>query len=284
MVHGSDSAGPGPVRLISRYFEKNREGFAAPFVVSVEKSQEECNMQTKRLILLAISVLAAIGIGYFIGQRNQDEDLKAGVVRSYDVPVDQAESIKGSINQLLKLKDGESYGRAQVFDNGLMLVVAPKGYQQGIQRMVQTMSAQKSKPRQVIHLDYWLVTGQEDASSNDKAFGDLAPVLATIAKLDGSRKFKILEHISNNSSPNEEVFSQGSFAKVTSTPSVVNGAVLLKLDFNSDIGKLKGNSQLTPGEFYVLGQSAVEPGKHLGSMTLPSNSNVYYIVRATLLK
>lgn len=242
-------------------------------------------MQTKRLILLAISVVAALTAGYFAGHRSQDQDLRAGVVRAYNVPVEQAEKVKGSINALLNLKDGEAYGRAQVFDNGLMLVVAPNGYHQGIKEMVHSLSQQKPQPRSAIRLDYWLVLAQDNAASNEKSFGELAPVLTTINKLDGAKKFRVLEHLSNNTSMNEETRIEGAVAKITSTPFLANSTINLKLDFNSPLGNLKSNTQLASGEFYVLGQNAVQPGRHVGSENLGSApGDVYYIIRATTVK
>jgi len=234
-------------------------------------------MQRKSMILLAISVLVAIGIGYAVGIKRHSEDLNVGVVRTYTVPVEQADQIRNSLNSLFYLKDGESYGRAQVFSNGLLLVVAPQGYQQGVNRLVQKLAEEKPMPRTQIHFDYWLVVGQEDRSSNEKSFGALTPALETIVSLDGPRKFKVLEHLSDAASPNQEVKIKGYFAEVTTTASPASTYLNLRLDFHSSLGQLKSDSQLKPGEFMVLGQNAVDPKL---KTVATSAANVYYIVRA----
>ncbi|MGZ3721717.1 MAG: hypothetical protein ACXVA9_02225 [Bdellovibrionales bacterium] len=240
-------------------------------------------MQTKRFILVAVSVLVAIGLGFMIGSRRHSSDLMIPVVKTYMVPVDRTEEIKTQINKLIEGGVPETNGRAQVFSNGLMIVRAPEGFQRGIGQLIEQLEKVKSLPRQTVHIDCWIVTGQEDKVSNAESIAVLALPLAAIAKLDGPRKFHVLEHFGTNSISGQETKIKGAVAEVISTPFLNGEGLSVKMDIRGKLGELKSDAQAKQGEFLILGQnsadSLVKDGKiNNGSM------NVYYILRADLSK
>src|SRR5690349_3846052 len=103
-------------------------------------------MHTRKYLLAAVSLLAAGAIGFVMASR-RIESLNTPVVRTYQVPVDRADELKNHLNHLLWTKDNGDGGSAQVFGNGLVLVRATLGYQQGVQTLIEKLATQPPEPR-----------------------------------------------------------------------------------------------------------------------------------------
>src|SRR6187402_3561379 len=108
---------------------------------------KEAFMQKKSLIIASLTVLVALVVGYLVGHRSEEASLTTPVVRTYQVSPDRADEIKGQLNSLMDSKDGERPGRAQVFSNGVMIVRAPLGFQQGIHKLIEQMASVPSTTR-----------------------------------------------------------------------------------------------------------------------------------------
>lgn len=239
-------------------------------------------MYSKTKVIILIAVAAAIGLGYVLGSHRQAESLVT--VHTYMVPTDRTDEVKAQLNYLMSgAYNGEPLGRAQVFSNGLLVVRAPESYQQGIRKMIDQLSRSGASPHGSVHIDYWLVTGAEDEKASIDDSNPLSQVFKSIAATDGERKFRVLEHLATNSISGQEVMVQGSVSKATSTSMLGPDVVRMKLDFDSRLGKVKSETRVKYGEFLVIGQNAV-PQEDRGLKLGPLSGNVYYIVRAELMK
>ena len=245
-------------------------------------------MQSKKMIWVVVSLIAAIAVGFLAGSRRNAESVTATLVKTYNVPFDRAEEVKNSLNHLFSQKDGEMLGSAQVFGNGVMLVRAPEGFQRGVEHLIEQLGTEKTPQRIAIRLDSWLVVGQEDKKSNIEMFPALSTVLSAIDKLDGPRKFRVLEHLSSTGMSGQEVKIKGTAAEVTSMAFTVqtNEALGLRLDFKSTLGNLKTDTQIKAGEYLILGQNAVDPGTSSEQQKIAGGhpTNVYYVVHAEIAK
>lgn len=243
-------------------------------------------MQKKSLLLASLTVLATFAIGYFVGHRHDEAGLTTPVVRTYQVSPDRADEIKGQLNSLMDSKEGERAGRVQAFSNGLLIVRAPIGFQQGIQRLIAEMASSGPAPRASIHVDYWIVAGLEDKESNAQSIAPLASVLESIEKADGTRHFKLLEHLATNSSSGQEVDIKGAVTKARTTADAAGELVRLRVDLQSRLGEVRGDTQVKKDDFLVMGQNAfmsdptAAPLPPLVTKSITGPANVYYILRA----
>ena len=242
-------------------------------------------MQRNRGIWIGLTLILAVGLGYLISMKFRTEESTALVVRTYNVPPERADELKNSLNHLFWHKENGDSGSAQVFGNGLILVRAPEGYQQGVRRMIEQLGSLPPAARTTIRLDYWLIVGEEDKSTNLESFAALAPVLKSIEALDGHRNFRILEHLATSSVAGDGAHIKGSVYEATSTASPLNDHISLQLDLRSRLGEVKSTTQIKDGEYLILGQSALEPGLNVGKVRVAAKSaNVYYVVRAEAFK
>lgn len=236
-------------------------------------------MQRNRLLWSGIFLVAAIAIGYLIAGKQAKENSESLLVRTYVLPFDRADELKNALNRLFHVEGKESVANAQVFANGVMLVRAPIGIQEGVKQLVDRMGSETVPPHKSIHMDTWLVIGEESKSSNADAMKDLTAPLQTVDKLDGPRQYRVLEHIASNAGSAQEVATNGAVARVMTTTLVRDNGLTLRVDISSDYGKVRSDTDIKPGEFVVLGQNGVPENKRGGK----TPANVYYILRAQVL-
>ena len=243
-------------------------------------------MPSSKTIIILVSIAATLALGFFIGdRRDSDRRSTIPVVRTYEVSPDNADEIRGSLNRLLMPKEGEPAGFAQLFGNGLLLVRAPENFHRGIGHLIRKLSEEKSPTRATVRLDYWLVVGREDKTSNAETFPHLAKALNAIDQVDGPRKFIVLDHISMNVLTGSEAEVKGRIAKAKSIAVVRNDLVGLRIELESKFGRVQTDTQVKPNEFVVIGQSVVERGFEMGDLKIAdSNSSAYHVLRAEIVK
>lgn len=238
-------------------------------------------MHNRRIGLMIFILAAALGFGYLLGERKSQGGGEALVVRTYAVPPERAAEMKHSLNRLFFQKDGEApSGSAQVFGSGLMMVKAPGNFQQGIERLVKDIGNEKEHKRDSIRLQYWLISGEEGKAANQN-FGVLEPVIEAIQKVDGERRFKIQENLATVLVSGSKAKGEGAFTEIEFTAGQQGEKINLELQARSKLGKLESSTQIVPGEFVVLGQSAMRAN---GKDTGVPGTNVYHVVRAEILK
>jgi len=250
-------------------------------------------MQKGKLILTCVSLVLAIGLGYVVGSKQSGKNLKVPVVRSYTVPSGRAEEVRNSLNKLFWQQDGQApLGTAQIFGDGLMLVRAPEGFQNGVGNLVAKLTSLQPQASNTIHIDYWLVMGEQAAESNSDSIKLLSTVLSSIDKLDGPRKFRILEHIAANTLSNsQEVRIKGSIVELKERAKYVDNHILLDTYASSHLGEINADTQMNLGDYVVLGENSLKPkdvqlnndNKFSGPED-ETQTNVYHIIHVDALK
>jgi hypothetical protein len=225
---------------------------------------------------VALALIFAVVLGY-IAARKINPDSQTMSIRTYAVPASRSEEIKNVLNRMFSTDKTD--GSAQVFGNGTLIVKGPESYQAGISRLVSEIS-DKKRSLHTIHFDYWLVRGEAATPSNADQIAPLASVLATINKAQGSKNFKLLEHIGFNSLDRREVVLQGSLAEVKNISKEVDDAIELSTEINAHrLGQLRINTQVKSGEFVILGENG------LGASEDEHHSKeLYHIIRAETLQ
>lgn len=175
--------------------------------------------------------------------------------------------------------------QAQALANGTILVRAPLSVMAGIEQLVKQMEKMPSAPKRVVHLDYWLVVGEAATSPDPGVAGVLAGAFAAIDKVDGPRRFRVLEHLASNSASGEEVRVKGISAESLATALVNDQDVSVKLDFQSRLGQVRSTTVVKPGQVLVLGQTAVAADTASDREKIAkAPANVYYVIRASLVE
>lgn len=240
----------------------------------------------KKSIIAALSVLAAVAVGYFIGNRQNETVLTTPVVHTYKVSPDRADEIKAQLNSLMDAKEGDRTGRVQAFSNGLLVVRAPIGFQRGIQKLIEQIGAAGPSSRTSIRVDYWVVAGLEGKESNASSMQPLAAALESIEKVDGPRHFRVLEHLATNSASGQEVAIKGSISSALTTAMAGGDIIRLRVELKSKMGEVRADTQMKTDEFLVIGQNAYLPDappqtQPLGLTKIVTGpANIYYILRA----
>jgi hypothetical protein len=249
-------------------------------------------MHYKKVVLSVCCVAMATVLGYFIGTRGNSEHASAPIIKTYTVPPGRSKEIRYRLDQLFRQgEDQPLVGSAQLFGEGLMLVRAPEEFQTGIAHLIEGISHQGAPPKNPVHIDYWLITGNEAKVSNGQEFKSLTPVLSSIAKVDGPRKFRILEHLSSNSASGQRVKVKGTIAEAKTTANYADGHFLLDVEVNSPLGSIESSTEIQPGDYIILGENSLKPkdlklhdeNKFSGERE-DQQTNVYHVIHAEFLK
>ena len=252
-------------------------------------------MQRGKLFWATAGIAIALILGYLVGKRGSLESSDqptAPVVRSYQVPVERASEIRNALNTLFwKGKDDNSLGHAQLFNGGLLLVRAPEEIQAGVGGLIRQITEQKLPSNRPIHIDYWLVTGEEAKTSNGEGFRSLGPVLSSITKVDGPRSFRVLEHLASNSLSGQKVMLKGSIVDSKMTANLVGSYLTLDTRFQSPFGDVESSTRLESGDYVILGENSVKPEdvrlhdeERFKGARDERQINVYHILHAEILK
>ncbi len=249
-------------------------------------------MENSKRFFVMVSVLIALVLGFILGNRQNTEKLKQPVVVSYSVPAERADEIKNQLNKIFYQNTNEPpLGTAQVIGGGTLLVRAPEAFQAGIGQMMSQLSTLTVKARMSIHIDYWLITGEESKQSNGASFGPLSTVLGSIEKYDGARKFRVLEHLASNALDGEKSRVRGSIADMENMASLSNEHIYLQSRANSGFGEVNSNTQVNSGDYIVLGENSLKPSdvklhddKKISGSQDAHPTNVYHVLHVEASK
>jgi len=237
-------------------------------------------MQRSKVIWIVVSLVAAIAVGFTVGTKKNQEHSDAPIVHTYKMSFEQADNFKNMLNRLFSQQSAAPVASAQALSSGALIVRAPESMMVGLDEMIAHLEKQLPLDRKTIRLDYWVVLGEPAKTSNTSSLTAISTPLGAIDKLDGPRTYRILEHLSSSSISDHEVQINGSVARITAMAMTRTDNLLLRLEMRSRLGEVKSDTQGKPGEFIVLGQSALEPGISIGNQKVANGpANVYYIVR-----
>ncbi len=244
-------------------------------------------MNLPKVAALSLTLVLALILGYSVANRVHSDKPEL-TIRTYSVPTSRAEEVKNILNRMFS--EDKTDGYAQVFGNGTLVVKGSESYQNGISQLMAQVTDKKATLH-TIHFDYWLVRGEIAAQSNAYKMALLGPVLESINKAQGPRKFMQLEHIAFNSLDHREVSIQSNWAQIKNISKEVDNGIEIMTEIKANsLGELKLNTQVKPGEFVILGENGTQA--HAYSVNDHRNNpedeihpkEIYHIIRADILR
>ncbi len=254
-----------------------------------------------RKVLVLSGLCATLAACHFPSASDQN-----WVLRTYDVPPDDAMGLLVHLKDLFALgkgemgKDGTStsswtqIARASIAPNGRLVVVGSREIQKGVEELVATMADHPTPKPRMVETSYWLVTGK--ATKGESVIPpDLAAVassLRELAKETGPQEFVLWERLKVMSGGFEaEVSGRHANVKQTAFPSVGSNDVLLDTrivasrlsEHMTGPNEIKTKVRVAPDQTVVLAQTGFNPAEPLGA---PSGNDpavsLYYLVRASV--
>jgi hypothetical protein len=236
-----------------------------------------------RAILWFVAGIVIAGLGW-LSVRELARS-KPVVMRSYEVRPEIARDLGEALGEALR-----PYHVSIGPDGHYLLVSAPEAMQAGVAVAIKQADETPAEQTPSVTFDLWLVSAAPGRSAADPALTEIQPALAAIEKNKGQVHFQLLEKLSAVARPGGDVSRVvGSFARMQLKPPSIRhtsdgkvtvaadiGVVLMpSADFHA-MGQVEASVDLIPGNLLVIGQSSLATDK------IPKNTQLYYIVRATI--
>lgn len=206
------------------------------------------------------------------------------VLRSYDVPNNGAQRMRGVLRELLwfggETKEANRYvGRADVGPDGRLIVLAPESVQEGVRALLASEGAKKLKEPGTVRIDYWVVAATPGGDGSvPSALQEVSGALAEVQKRDGAVTFTLLEKLSASGLSNEWGSIDGRDTHVRQFANLSDDQLIAELDLQRSGQRLQTRVRLVPGTVVVLasaGMASKEPAD--------ANRSLYFLVRAAPL-
>ncbi len=223
------------------------------------------------------------------------------VLRSYDVPPDDAMALLVHLKDLFILSKGDDKGggysqlaRASISPNGRLVVVGSQELQTGVADLVATMASHPAPKPRTVDSNYWLVTGKPVKGEPiiPPELAAVAPALRQLAQQTGPQEFALWEELHVVSGGFEaEVSGRHANVRQTAFPAVGSNDVLLDTrivanrinEHLSGPNEIKTKVRVASDQTVVLAQTGFNPSEPLGA---PSGNDpavsLYYLVRASI--
>jgi len=240
------------------------------------------------LILSAVSVFSPA----CSETMEKEDDSRALVLRSYQVPPEYASEVSSIISLLLRNAGGEPIGTARIGPGSLLLVTAPASIHSGIREMIANIEKARPEPPPMVSLDYWIVVGRPSNETLIPAeLKAIEPALKAVVESEGARAFSLGERLKLRSLSGQKAAISGRMIDVSQEATIREDKVLgnIKITrrvvgtgFSTDI-------QMNLGKILIVGQSGFgsEAGRPparaktvAGDSEDDSDTSIYYIVRS----
>ncbi|MEM7647103.1 MAG: hypothetical protein AAF203_09355, partial [Pseudomonadota bacterium] len=237
-----------------------------------------------------LSLFLALGLGVFAGKKmSTGNQVTKTIVKTYPVDPDRIDEAEYSLKELFKpIADKAS---VKAIGNNALIVRFPKSFKKGIDEAMRQFVASLPEVEKKVLMDYWILhAADEKVPFGTAKTADLDDVIRSIESVEPGKHYRILEHLSSNSSSGHKAEVRGMVSKIESRIHVAADDIKLKLRFKSDFGSVFSKTKMKNGEFVVIGQNGVHSKKlrgelfdNWGSSENIKNSKVYYVVRARLV-
>ncbi|MGV3622123.1 MAG: hypothetical protein ACO1OB_14970 [Archangium sp.] len=201
------------------------------------------------------------------------------VLRSYDVPNNGAQRLRGTLKDLLwfggENKDANRFvGRADVGPDGRLIVLAPESVHTGVKSIIDSLAKSPVKEPGAIRIDYWVVRSSPGDGELPANLGEISAALTEVKKNDGPMAFDLLEKLSVSSLPNESGVMEGRDTRVRQFANVVDGQVVTDIDLDRRGQRLATRVRIKPGVIAVLASAGLRTDEK------DTTHAVYFVVRA----
>jgi hypothetical protein len=203
------------------------------------------------------------------------------VLRSYRVPAGLEERVAGLLRTLM-LRGEERVGQAMTGPDGLVVVLAPEGLQEGVRRLITELESKDLDlgPAKPVEVTYWLVLARPPKGAgpaDDPRLQEIRGALETVNTRQGPLRFELLERITASGLPGERSEVRGHLAEVRQRISTTGSAIVGDLEVQVQVrprpAGISTRVTLEPGQFLILGESGMD-----------GDGQLLYVIRTRLLE
>lgn len=237
-----------------------------------------------RGVLWFIVVLLAAAALFFGLQKLRSDPV---VLQSYKVSPEIAGEARSALaGGLWRGETIAPLGQVTMMPNGHLLVTAPRSVQRGVAQIIKDIEENKPGPTPTIGFEVWVVAASPGSQAGATGLlTEVRPALDVIDKARGPLNFELLEKLTTLARSGQESEIRGANARLEVEASlrsagqepVVAAKVEVQVSGRNGNAALEAHTEMRPGELLVIGQSSLGQPHTSGS-----NSQIYYIVRATL--
>lgn len=238
------------------------------------------------LAWLALAAFAVVALTDFLYTNLNNTHTDTMVMRSYEVPAEQAEQIADAVGGAMRIGDKEMLGKVAVAPNGQLLVTAPLLMQGDISTLIEQARKAPMPAMKTFQVDVWFV--QAEAAKDFAVRGHLGEVeknLRVLADKQGPMQFTLMERVSLNSQMGRMAVVNGgrSEAKVriNEQQAAAGKPVALFAELGTGPNRLALNLDVVEGRTYIVGQSLDGRAQREGDQS-GGDRHLIYLLRVSL--
>lgn len=212
------------------------------------------------LAWLALAVFAVVALTDFLYTNLNATHTDTMVLRSYEVPPEQAEQIADAVGGVLRFGDKETLGKVAVAPNGQLLVTAPIMMQADISTLIEQARKAPMPTAKTFHVDVWFVqaeTAKEFALRG--SLGEVEKNLRVLTDKQGPMQFSLMERVSLNSQMGRMAVVNGGRSelkvRINEQQAAAGKPVALFAELGTGPNRLTLNLDVVEGRTYIVGQS-----------------------------
>jgi hypothetical protein len=260
-------------------------------------------MPNLKIFLVGVLIVSTAFIMQGCCSGGNPEDPAEMVIKTYQVPRDDAGgAIYSSIRNALG-SDGASVGHATRGPGNTITVVAPASIQKGIGELLLHMEQNgPGSPAEppAVSISYWGIVGQPTGASDDPVqFGStgleaqqqLRPVLTEITRSQGPMKFYLLEHLrltsiaqGNNDNMRGKVMNVEQRILQPRSAHPIADIDIVLLSNKGRPHSIQSRVKLEDDKMIVLGQAGYNHQQHdiLAGIDASENLMLYYVISSEI--
>jgi len=209
------------------------------------------------------------------------------VLRSYTLPSGRGQQVSSILSSLLYRKE-KPLGRAALTPDGQLVVVAPTGIQEGLDKLLSNMGSSEATAPPTVAITYWLVVGRP-ASEPDatRLPAVLQPMVDAVLANQGPMELALLETMTLRSLSDATGRAAGRYANANQVASVAGDKIVADISLEALGGGPSSFStrlSLPAGKLLVLGQAGFRPPPELWPKGASGDdpATLFYVIRADI--
>ena len=209
---------------------------------------------------------------------------EAMVMRTYEVPGLRAAELAAVLQRVLRTtQEQPPRGRVTAMNEGRVVVVAPAGIHEGVERLCNELTETDNAPPKTVQLSLWLVFAEPADSADASDIPEIREALDEVSAATEPLRFTLGEHVTLSSLINAEAKTQGRLGRYEQVATAYGRGIVadLEIDLFEYRNSMRTRVTLQPGQTVVVGQSGlvkqIEPPG-----TPPDERRILYVVRAEL--
>lgn len=206
------------------------------------------------------------------------------VMRTYEVPGMRAAELAAVLQRVLRTApDQPPRGRVTAMNEGRVVVVAPPGIHEGVDRLCTELTDTDTAPPKTVQVSLWLVFAEPADASDASEIPDISETLDEVSAATEPARYTLGERVTLSSLINAEAKAQGRLGRYEQVATAHGRDIVadLEVDLFEYRNSLRTRVTLEPGQTVVVGQTGLVK-EHQPMGTPPDERRILYVVRAEL--